>query len=80
MTAQHKHAYSISELARDRWACHHATVRKHIHSGELRALNIGSAEKPVYRIALPDIEEFEQRRGTRVTAARATRAKVKSFV
>lgn len=49
--------FTVAELA-ERWKCHRQSVMDKIHDGEIAAFKIGRQ----YRIALREVERYEQGR------------------
>lgn len=54
--------YTSKEVA-DMYAVKEITVWDWIRKGKLRALNIGSKNKPIYRIKTSHLDKFEKERG-----------------
>lgn len=44
------------------------TVVRHIAAGQLAAINVGTGERPVYRVSIGSIEDFKTRRLTAAAA------------
>lgn len=63
------------------FGCHEQTVLAWIHSGELKAVNVGVApgkKKPRWRITQAALEEFEKKRAAVPPAPTPTRRRRKS--